>query len=237
MSNNEDQNQFALMGTGFNIGNFDPSSIQEDEVILMGIAMDVSPSVGGFETELNQAFGSLVEELQQSHVADKILVKIVEFSEKIYDKTGFMPIKQIDPKAFIFKAKDSGTSLFAAAKNIIDSTVTYRTQLEATGINVKTLVFIITDGDDNASLGEYKVKASDVAATLDDIAKEERNVFSFETIQFGIGSNKSTFEKSQKEMHIKHLAVVGQTGKEIRKMVGFISASVSKSSSNQPITF
>lgn len=235
--NNEDQNQFALMGTGFNIGNFDPSSIQEDEVILMGIAMDVSPSISGFEKELNEAFVSFIEEMQHSHIADKILVKVIEFSEAIYEKTGYMPIKQIDPKAFVFRAKDSGTSLFAAAKKIIDSTVEYRAHLEATGINVKTLVFVITDGADNSSFREHKVNAVDVANTLDNIAKEERNVFSFETILFGIGSHPPDFENSQKEMHIKHLAVVGNSGKEIRKMIGFISASVSSSSSGQAITF
>lgn len=238
MNNQDEQNQFALLGGtgGFGISNFDPSSIQEDEVILMGIAMDISPSVGSFEGELNSAFREFVEELQHSHVADKILVKIIEFSETIYDKTGFMPIKQIDPKAFIFKAKDSGTALFAGTKKILDATIDYRTHLEATGINVKALVFVITDGQDNSS-SRLQVKASDVATTLDNIAKEERNVFSFETILFGIGNSKVDFENAQKDMHIKHLAVVGQTGAEMRKMVGFISASVSKSSSNQPIAF
>lgn len=235
MQNNEDQDQFALLGgTGsFNIGNFDPSNIQEDEVILMTVAMDISPSVQGFEKELNEAFTTFVEEMQHSHVADKLMVKVIDFNEVVTEKTGFMPIKQIDPKAFHFKPSGSATALVDAAKIAVDSTVDYRKHLEATGINVKVLVFVITDGMDNQS----KHRAKEVADTVDAINNEERNVFSFETILFGIGNQPSEFESSQKAMHFKHLAVVGQSAKEIRKMIGFISASVSKSSSNQPISF
>lgn len=230
-----EQDQFALLGGtgGFNIGNFDPSAIQEDEVILVAIAMDVSPSIQSFEAHLNEAFKSFIEELQQSHVASKVMVKIIDFNGEVTERTGYIPITQVDPKAYIFKASGGSTALVDGAKKAIEATVDYRTHLEATGINVKTLVFVITDGEENSS----KAKASDVAAILDNINKEERNVFSFETILFGIGTNAHSFENSQKSMHFKHLAVVGQSAKEIRKMIGFISASVSKSNSNAPITF
>lgn len=231
----EQDDQFALLGgTGsFNIGNFDPASIQEDEVILVALAMDVSPSVRGFEGELNAAFATFVEEMQQSHVADKLMVKVIEFNEDVVERTGYMPIKNIDTKAFVFRASGNATALFDAAKKAIDATVDYRSHLEQTGINVKVLVFVITDGMDVSS----KTKPSVIAAQLDDIAKEERNVFSFETILFGIGNEKHSFENSQKDMHFKHLAVVGNTGADLRKMIGFISASVSRSHSNQAITF
>lgn len=233
-----EQDQFALLGGtgGFNIGNFDPSGIQEDEVILMAIVMDVSPSIQSFEKDLNENFKGLIEELQQSHVSSKIMVKVIDFNEKVTERTGYVPIVQLDSKSFVFKASGGGTALYAAAKKAIDATVDYRTHLEATGINVKTLVFVITDGEDNSS-HQLGVSSADVAKVLDDINKEERNVFSFETILFGIGTRANSFEDAQKAMHFKHLAVVGQTAKEIRKMIGFISASVSKSNSNAPITF
>lgn len=223
-----------LAGTGsFNIGNFDPSSIQEDEVILVAMAVDISPSVQSFERELNDAFKVFIEEMQQSHVADKLMVKVIEFNEKVVEKTGYLPVKNIDLNVFRFKASGGSTALFDAAKKALDATIDYRAQLEATGINVKVLVFVITDGQDNSS----KVRSSVIAAQLDDVAKEERNVFSFETILFGIGNSKVDFENSQKAMHFKHLAVVGNTGKDIRKMIGFISQSISRSQSNQAIQF
>lgn len=230
--NNETQDPNFMVG-GFNIGNFDPTSVQEEEVILMCIAMDISGSVQSFEPELNQAFSTFIEEMQKSHVAPKLMCKVMEFGEKVYEKSGFMPITSIDPALMQFKARDGQTVIYDAAIKAIESTVAYREQLEKTGIGVKVLVFIITDGANNGS----KAKATDVAKLLDGIAKEERNVFSFETILFGVGPHKNDFEEAQKDMHFKHLAVVGQSAAEIRKMIGFISASVSKSSSNQTIAF
>jgi len=230
---NTQEYDFSLMGTGYTIDNFDPSNVQEEEVILLGIAMDISGSVSGFERELNEAFRDFTEELQKSHAAPKIMVKVVEFGQKVYEKTGYVPLSQLDPKAMHFKPRDGATCLYAAAKRIVESTVDYREQLEKTGINVKVLLFIITDGDDNVPT----TKPKEVADILDELAKEERNIMAFDTILFGVGSDASIFTNAQKDMHFKHLAVVGQTGKEIRKMINIISQSVSKSASNQNIAF
>ncbi len=71
--------------------------------------------------------------------------------------------------------------------------------------------------------------AAEVKNLIDGILKEEKNAFSFESILFGVG-NDADFESAQRLMGIKHLAKIGQTGKEIRKMIGFISASISRSS-------
>lgn len=232
MNNEQDDNQFNT--GGYNIGNFDISSIQEEEVILMVLDMDVSPSVQPFERDLNDAFRSFIEEMQKSHVAPKIMIKAMEFNENVVEKSGFMPISQVDVRNFVFKAKGSSTALFASAHKAVESAIEYKLQLESQGINVKTLVFVITDGMDNAS---GNIRASSVATMLDDLAKKESNVFSFETVLFGIGTSHQDFENAQKAMHFKHLAVVGQSAAEIRKMIGFISASVSKSASNQPIAF
>ena len=66
---------------------------------------------------------------------------------------------------------------------------------------------------------------------MENILKDEKSSFNFESILFGVG-NDSDFENAQKGMGIKHLARIGNSGKEIRKMIGFISASISKSSGN-----
>ena len=77
---------------------------------------------------------------------------------------------------------------------------------------------------------DIKGAADAVKTTLDDIAKNEASAFSFTSILFGVGDD-SSFERAQKLMGIQHLAKVGNTGAEIRKMINFISSSISKSSS------
>lgn len=231
---NTAENDMNLMANGgFDIGNFDPANIQEEEVICLVIAMDISPSVAPFEAELNGAFQEFIAEMQKSHVAPKLMVKTLEFNESVTHKTGFTPIMLIDTKAFTFKASGNSTALADGAFEALKSAVDYRKQLELTGINCKVLVFVITDGEENSS----NKGLGDVKKEIDNLMKEERNVFSFETILFGIGSNDHSFRSSQQAMGFKHLAVVGDSGKEMRKMIGFISASVSKSASNQVVTF
>lgn len=228
------QEQSNLNNTGFAYGNFDPALLQEDGVILLVTAIDVSASVNSFVKEMNEAFQETVGELQKSHVAPKLMVKVITFGSKVVEKTGFMPIATMDLSSFIFKANEGSTALFAGAEKSVESAIAYKAQLEATGVNVKVLVFVITDGDDNASLHGTDKK---VAKLITDTTANEANTFTFETILFGVGNDAKMFEDAQKNMGFKHLAVVGSTGKDIRNMVGFISASVSRSASNQAVTF
>jgi uncharacterized protein YegL len=211
----------------FNIdfGNFDPQDISSDETINAVLIVDVSPSVSTYVKELNTAFKDFLEEMQRSHVAEKLMISVIEFNDNIKVRSGFQPVNSIDLSKTQFKPCGGGTSLFDAVLSGITNAVNYRTNLENSGVNCKTLIFIITDGEDNSSQNS----ASKVKSVLNAIVKEEKNVFSFETILFGIGDDAS-FEEAQKEMGIKHLARIGNSGKEIRKMIGFISASISKSS-------
>jgi hypothetical protein len=62
------------------------------------------------------------------------------------------------------------------------------------------------------------------------IKSNEANAFSFTTVLFGVG-NSASFEQAKENMGIDILGKVGQTGAEIRKMISFISSSISKSAS------
>ena len=224
---------FNLPNFNFDFGNFDPLEITSDETINAVLIVDISPSVGSYVDELNNAFKEFLEEMQRSHVAEKLMVSIIEFNHQITVRTGFQPINSIDLKKMKFSPCGYGTALYDAVLYGLTNAVDYRTNLENSGVNCKTLIFTITDGEDNSS----KNSAVVVKNGLDAILKEEKNAFNFETILFGVG-NDSNFEAAQKDMGIEHLAQIGNSGKEIRKMIGFISASISQSSSaNSPVVF
>ncbi len=216
---------FNLPDFNIDFGNFDPQDISSDETINAVLIVDVSPSVSTYINELNDAFKDFLEEMQRSHVAEKLMVSIIEFNDTINVRTGFQPVNSIDLNKITFRPCGSGTALFDAVLYGITNAVNYRTNLENSGVNCKTLIFTITDGEDNFSHNGAK-KVKDI---LKAIMQGEKNEFSFETILFGVGNNAS-FEYAQKEMGIKHLARIGNSSKEIRKMIGFISASISKSS-------
>lgn len=224
-------NEFDNFDLGLNFNNFNPEEIQIDETINLVFVVDVSPSVGKYIDDLNNAFNDFVQTMQASHVHDRLFVSIVEFDEDVRVRSGFQPI--IGVPVTIFSPQGGGTALYNAVIAGIKNAVEYRDNLGDSGIKVKTLVFVITDGEDNESpSGASKI----VKNTLENIKANEKNAFSFTTILFGVG-NQANFEKAQLEMGIENLAKVGTTGAEIKKMITFISSSVSKSASgNNPMS-
>jgi uncharacterized protein YegL len=219
----------------FNIdfGNFDPGEISTDETINAILIVDVSPSVNAYVKDMNTAFKQFLDEMQRSHVAEKLMVSIIEFNERTNVRSGFQPVSSVDSASINFRPCGSGTALYDAVLTGITNAVNYRTNLENSGVNCNTLIFIITDGEDNSSANQ----AAKVRKTMENILTREKNAFSFESILFGVG-NDADFERAQKEMGIRHLAKIGNTGKEIRKMIGFISASISRSSgTNAQVVF
>ncbi len=210
--------------------NFNPDDIQVDETINAVFVVDVSPSIGSYVKDLNHAFNDFISTMQKSHIADQLLVSVLEFNEKVSVKTGFQPVMQVPD--IQFKPSGYGTALYDATAQGLKQAIDYRSNLESSGVNTKTLLFVITDGGDNSS----KTRAAQVKAELDKIMANERNAFSFTTILFGVGSVQS-FENAQKNMGIQHLAKVGTSGSEMKKMIGFISQSISSTASNQIIQF
>jgi uncharacterized protein YegL len=216
---------FNDLDLSLDFNNFDPEQIQVEETINAVFIVDISPSIYPYSSDLNNAFNDFIQTMQQSHIHDRLFVSIVEFHDKVKVRSGFQPI--IGVPTIQFTPSGHGTALYDAVAQGIKNAIEYRENLENTGINVKTLVFVITDGEDNSS---QRGAADAVKTTLDDIAKNEASAFSFTSILFGVGDD-SSFERAQKLMGIQHLAKVGNTGAEIRKMINFISSSISKSSS------
>lgn len=221
---------FQDIDFNLSFNNFNPDDIQTDETINAVFVIDVSPSVHAYVKDLNHAFNDFVASMQQSHIADHLLVSVLEFNENVKVRTGFQPILQVP--TIQFKPCGSGTALYDATLQGLKQATDYRSNLEASGVMTKTLLFVITDGEDNSS----SVRSNAVKNALQDILSKEQNVFSFTTILFGVG-NAARFEKAQQSMGIQHLAKVGTSGAEIKKMIGFISQSISSAVSGQNIVF
>lgn len=225
-SNATDLNDLDLH---LNFNNFDPEDIQVEETINAVFVIDVSPSVNRYIKELNAAFNDFIQTMQQSHIHDRLFVSVIEFDDRVRVRTGFQPIAGVPITQFV--PQGGGTALYDAVGMGIKNAVDYRENLEKTGINVKTLIFCITDGEDNSS----RIRPAAIKTSLEDIMKNEANAFSFTTILFGVGGD-SSFTHAKDAMGFQHLAKVGNTGAEIKKMISFISSSISKSSSNSAIS-
>ena len=224
MKNISDPN-FGDLNFNLDFGNFNPDEIDTDETINAVFVIDTSYSINAYVKELNNAFNEFVETMQKSHIADRLFVSIIEFNEYVTVRNGFQPITNIGQIDFS-KSIGGVTSLYDATFVGVKNAMDYRENLENSGVETKTLV--ITDGDDNNSNKSPQA----VKKLLGTINADEYNAFSFSTVLFGIGKS-ANFKLARKEMGIEHLAEVGTTGAEIKKMIGFISQSISSVSNGQ----
>jgi len=137
------ENNLNDLDIHLDFNNFDPEDIQVEETINAVFVVDVSPSIGSYVKDLNAAFNDFVQTMQQSHIHDRLFVSIVEFCDTIKVRSGFQPIANVPVIDFI--QQGWGTALYEGVALGIKNAMDYRTTLEQTGINVKTLIFVITD--------------------------------------------------------------------------------------------
>lgn len=210
-------------------GNFNPDEIEVDETINAVFLIDVSSSVGAYVQDLNLASNEFTESMQKSHIADKLLVSIIEFNHVINVVNGFMPVESV--QTMDFSKKIGGmTALYDAVYAGLKNALDYRNNLENSGVETKTILYVITDGADNSSQTSPHV----IKKNIKDLKKDERNMFSFSSVLFGIG-DETDFKPAQQEMGIEHLAQIGISGEEIKKMIGFISQSISSVSAGKSV--
>jgi len=221
---------YADLDFNLDFANFNPEEIEVDETINAVFVIDTSYSVEIYINELNAAFNDFTESMQKSHVADKLFVSTVEFDKKVRISSGFRPVTSI-PVMDFSKNLGGWTSLYDAVHTGLKNALDYRENLENSGVETKTLLFVITDGEDNSSTSP----PSKVKNIISKLNKEEKSAFSFTSVLFGLG-NQANFKKAQKDMGIEHLAQIGTSGDEIKRMIGFISQSISSVSAGKSLT-
>jgi len=218
--------------TDFGFDNLDPANIQSADVINVVIVADTSTSVDRYAAEFSKAYNDMKNDLKTSHVSNQLFWSVAEFNDDITNQTGFQPIASVPDRNF---QCGGSTALYRTTLTCLKNALNYRRVLEDSAINCKTLIFVITDGDDmeNAS---GKRAAAEVKKLVQELNQEERNFGSFTSILCGVGDNPKMFENAKNEMGFEHLVVVGDTPDQIRKMIGFISMSISSTASGQGIS-
>jgi uncharacterized protein YegL len=215
-----------------NSQNFDPNSLANmTSMAIMFIAInDVSPSISSYETTMNTvARDVFIQDLKNSHRKDDIVVKAITFCEKVEHKSGFMPILNVQDDYFDVHNTGRGTALYDAVLQGLEHAIAYRKDLEEQGIDVRTAIFISTDGEDNSSSSGAAAKIKKI---VEDLRRNEAWASSFTINMLGVGQP-HYFQDACTEMgldHTKCLVTVGNSASEIRKQMGVVSQSVSSSS-------
>ena len=122
------------------------------EYTLASIAADTSGSVDSFRCEIEACMAQVVRACRQSPRADNLMLRVTRFDHRLDEVHGFKPLTECYEADYDGCLKSGGTTaLYDAADNAISALTRYGQLLTAHNFEVNAIVFVLTDGLDNAS--------------------------------------------------------------------------------------
>jgi uncharacterized protein YegL len=201
------------------------------EYTLVTIVTDVSPSVSGFVKEMENALREIITACKYSPRADNLMLRLVTFSGDMQEAHGFKLLEQcrMDDYKDCLKI-GSATALYDAAENCITAMNVYGKQLTDADFGVNGIVFVITDGEDNAStLGVRQVREALDHATETEAMRAMVSILIGVNVQDArIGAYLQDFKT---EAGFTHYVEIGKANaRALAKLADFVSRFISSQS-------
>lgn len=156
----------ALGASGFSFSATRVGDLGATEYTLVGVAADGSSSVAPFAREIEACIKAVVEACRRSPRADHLMLRLVTFDSTLHEVHGFRPLAECPPDAYDGTVRGEGcTALYDAATTLVESIAAYGKTLCDADFDVNAIVFVITDGADNASQLDAKALARALTAT------------------------------------------------------------------------
>lgn len=201
------------------------------EWTLVAIACDVSGSVGGFEREMEAAIKAVVEACRLSPRADHLMLRTVAFDQRLREVHGFKPLADCHPADYDGALAIGGTTaLYDAAHNAVSATVQYGAALAQRGMAVNAILFVITDGGDNASTVNAGAVKHAIAQAVQSEALE-----SVQTLLVGVNVDNSGVGAYLMDFSVKagfdhYLALADANSRTLAGLADFVSQSIAAQS-------
>lgn len=225
--------QYVIAGSTYQFSGIRPTAgnLQATEYTLVTISCDITGSVYDFKDELLKAVKESVKACKKSPKPENLLVRYVLFNHKdgIQEQHGFKPLSAIDIDNDYTPFKPDGrTNLFDATYDAVGATLKYAKTLIDLDYTVNGILFVITDGDDNASNCTPSMIANQVA-------KQKENIESLITVLVGVNTGGSGIKKLLSDFKSEanldtYIDIAEASDKNLAKLTGFISKSVSSQS-------
>jgi len=229
LGKNMEQN--TIGGTAFKFSAIGLEHLAATEYTLVTIAVDVTGSVSGFESELRKCLVTAVESCKKSPRSNNLLLRVILFSTSlpggIEEVHGFKPLSEIDPNAYPNLVPGGMTPLCDAAFSAVGATNEYGKDLMDQDYLANGIVFVITDGCDN-----------DSKTTADMVKMEIEKGVKGETIEsiigIVIGVNAKQYKQELQDFSdgtsMRYLDAGDATPQKLAKLADFVSKSVSSQS-------
>lgn len=223
--------------TAFGFSGVDPEDMAnpEDEYTLVSIAEDVSPSTEIVRQMMCDGKKIVNQACKKAPRADKLMIHYTKFGSVIEEDHGFKPVNEIDENDYQPSRTIGGsTCLYDAVYNSLAAIQKYAEVLDKSDIGTNGIVFVYTDGMDNAStLGPQSI-----IDKLEEIKMKEI-LESVKIIVIGFYDSKGSYgdrikeylDNFVKEIGLDQFVDVGSmTPSQAAKVFGFVSQSISSQS-------
>jgi len=232
---------FNIGGSTFGFSGVGVDELGASEYTVVGIAVDVSPSVAHFRAEIEACLKQTVESCRSSKRADNLLLRTIMFDGRVREQHGFKELHTCNPSDYDGSVRISGhsTALFDAAFSLIGSVDEYaRQELIPEDYDANGIVFVITDGEDNvSSMSAHAVgtRADEARGKMGGRAAEE-GLESLITILIGVNIQdtyvSAALKKFETDGSFDHYIEMDKAdAKSLAKLADFISQSISSQSS------
>ena len=226
--------QHSIGGTHFKFSGKKMDTLGATEYTLAMLVIDRSGSVSGYDSVINKAVQEVVKSCRRSPRADNLLLRVVLFDHDVEEFHGFKTLMDCNEADYINVCQPRGTTaLYDAVYNGVMSAVQYGKTLVANDFAVNCALFVITDGEDNASKVSRKMVADALAQ-----ARRSESLESIMPVLIGVGQGAddqvglgSYLQEFKDEADFQQYIYVDRADeKKLAKLGGFISQSISSQS-------
>lgn len=222
------------------------------EYTLAILVRDNSGSVQPFVNELDQLGQTVAETCRKSPRAENILIRSTIFGSQVSEHHGFKPLAAIGPDEYKGTRTSGCTALNDAIVEAVDTAVSYAQSLAGRDIICNCIVFVVSDGEENASNAVPTVAG--VKSRLEKARKAEE-LESLSVILIGLSDPNDSPASYARTMQIlndytkdagltQFVEVGAATPKQLAKLAQFVAGSISSTSQalgsggpSQPLTF
>lgn len=237
--------QLPVTGSSYGFSGTRLDRLGSAEYTLVTIAADVSGSVFGFIRAIEKCIGEIVTAAARSPRADSLMLRVVAFDNRLTEIHGFKPLMECPPDAYRRALSAGGsTALFDAAHNSVGAMTRYGAELMAHDFDVNALLFVITDGADNASAQT----AAGVGAALSEAVTGEKvesmlsvlvgvNVSSRSTSKALMGFSAAAGFSQYVELKKANAATLARLADFASRSIAVQSAALGTAAPSQPLSF
>ena len=201
------------------------------EYTLCTIVMDESGSTAGFASEMEKCVAEIVKACRYSPRCDNLMLRLVAFGSNYREVHGFKLLQSCNPDDYIGCYGSGGTTaLFDSACDAIEATKDYAKQLADNEYLCNACVFVLTDGDDNAS----KFSAVQVKEALAKCVSSEA-MESLVSVLIGVNITDTRIAQFLQDFHktagfTQFVELKDASEKTLAKLAAFVSKSISSQS-------